>query len=348
MEAILKAVKRSPRPFSARTSSGTPSSSSSKSKHHEKFADKWGEEKEPVKEGVTFYLKYVGSTLVEELTEEGASYGDNISSAAVQTIVNMAKLSGKKKLPKMALTVSTRGIKMVNMANKEVKDDITIYRICFCTADKNHEKIFAFVARNTVNETMECYAFLCPKRKIAQAVTLTVAQAFGVAQEEWETKQIKERQNKNVRALSAQSSPQSSSSQSSVETNGGRAPPSEGQLIDLLDLREPATNYSPNQNTNFLATQFNPDPVQMGFEDNFVEEDEFSSLAQSRSGTSASANTAIHINNTQLSNPFYSRQLVTGLRAEDLDEGVEQLMRGGQHHTDQLQRQPSIDDLLSL
>ena len=59
------------------------------------FSDHWGEEKEPVKEGVTFYLKYIGSTLVEELTEEGASYGDKISSRAVATIVSMVGYTGR-------------------------------------------------------------------------------------------------------------------------------------------------------------------------------------------------------------------------------------------------------------
>lgn len=42
-----------------------------------------------MKEGVTFYLKYLGSTLVEELEEEGVSYGDTVSPDAVKTIVNM-------------------------------------------------------------------------------------------------------------------------------------------------------------------------------------------------------------------------------------------------------------------
>ena len=41
-----------------------------------------------MKEGVTFYVKYLGSTLVEEL-EDGQSYGDKISTKAVQTVVNM-------------------------------------------------------------------------------------------------------------------------------------------------------------------------------------------------------------------------------------------------------------------
>jgi len=43
-------------------------------------------------------------------------------------------------------------------------------RICFCTADRMHEKVFAYIARNRDNETMECHAFLCSKRKIVRSV----------------------------------------------------------------------------------------------------------------------------------------------------------------------------------
>ena len=39
---------------------------------------------------MTFYLKYVGSTLVEEL-EEGESYGHRVSKNAIATIVNMVQ-----------------------------------------------------------------------------------------------------------------------------------------------------------------------------------------------------------------------------------------------------------------
>lgn len=48
--------------------------------------------------------------------------------------------------------------------------------------------MFAFIATN-LNETMECHAFLCPKRKMAQTVTLTVAQAFNTAYEAWQLSQ---------------------------------------------------------------------------------------------------------------------------------------------------------------
>ena len=52
--------------------------------------ENWTDTREPVQDGMTFYLKYVGSTLVEEL-EEGESYGDRVSKNAITTIVNMVK-----------------------------------------------------------------------------------------------------------------------------------------------------------------------------------------------------------------------------------------------------------------
>ncbi|KAG7259644.1 hypothetical protein CRUP_021933 [Coryphaenoides rupestris] len=55
--------------------------------------------------------------------------------------------------------------------------------------DKTQDKVFAYVSQSPFNETLECHAFLCQKKKIAQAVTLTVAQAFKVALDLWEVAQ---------------------------------------------------------------------------------------------------------------------------------------------------------------
>ena len=62
------------------------------------------------------------------------------------------------------------------------------FRISYCSADATHDHVFAFIATN-MNETMECHAFLCPKRKMAQTVTLTVARAFNTAYEAWQLTQ---------------------------------------------------------------------------------------------------------------------------------------------------------------
>lgn len=42
-------------------------------------------------DGLTFYLKYLGSTLVEEISE-GDSYGDGISTKAIQRVIAMVSI----------------------------------------------------------------------------------------------------------------------------------------------------------------------------------------------------------------------------------------------------------------
>lgn len=180
MDALLRKVKKPP---SSAVETG------SVVVRHEKLAEGWAENSQPVAEddGVVFYLKYLGFTLVDEVDGD-ESYADGPSTRAVQRIVAMAKSEGKK-LQKVALRVSCKGIQMVDIMSKESLADISIYRISFCTADKTHDKVFAFIARNTINETMVCHAFLCAKPKIAQAVTLTVWQSFNVAEEKWALQQ---------------------------------------------------------------------------------------------------------------------------------------------------------------
>ena len=51
----------------------------------------WEKNREAITEGVTFYLKYLGSTLLDELPT-GQSYGEGQSSKAVQRIVDMVSL----------------------------------------------------------------------------------------------------------------------------------------------------------------------------------------------------------------------------------------------------------------
>ena len=40
-------------------------------------------------------------------------------------------------------------------------------RISYCSADATYDRVFAFIATNK-NETLECHAFLCPKRKMVR------------------------------------------------------------------------------------------------------------------------------------------------------------------------------------
>ncbi|XP_018347203.1 PREDICTED: low density lipoprotein receptor adapter protein 1-like isoform X1 [Trachymyrmex septentrionalis] len=139
-----------------------------------------GEESEDASEA-RFTLKYLGSTLVETPSSEEAT------AEAIKTVITMAKASGKK-LQRVSLAVSLKGIRMTDLATEEDQLQVSIYRISYCSADATHDHVFAFIATN-LNETMECHAFLCPKRKMAQTVTLTVAQAFNTAYQAWQLSQ---------------------------------------------------------------------------------------------------------------------------------------------------------------
>lgn len=43
------------------------------------------------------------------------------------------------------------------------------FRISYCTADKMHGKVFAYIAQSQHTENLECHAFLCTKRKMVSA-----------------------------------------------------------------------------------------------------------------------------------------------------------------------------------
>lgn len=43
-----------------------------------------------------------------------------------------------------------------------------LLRISYCTADKMHDKVFAYIVQSQHNETLECHAFLCTKKKMVR------------------------------------------------------------------------------------------------------------------------------------------------------------------------------------
>lgn len=308
MESIFRIVRKS-----------TPAAK------HSKLGEGWDVNREAVTEGVTFYLKYLGSTLLEELPE-GESYGEGVSAKAVQRIVDMAK-SLVKKLVKVLVNITPNGIKVTNMESNDPILDVTIYRISFCTADKNHEKVFAFIARNTINETMECHAFYCAKQKVAQAVTLSVYQAFTLAKDKWENeKNVKNNQQMQhsvtQHSLTLESANQNQSSESPkprkilsapnidlILDSHSRLPMPEGSK----SLHMPARSASPRQGWQTFDDTNVENKVTFNIElsaENKDLDDCFSQLAENRS-------------RKQL-----FLECSTNLCQEDLDDGVQTYMVG--------------------
>ncbi|XP_041261195.1 low density lipoprotein receptor adapter protein 1-like [Onychostruthus taczanowskii] len=169
LRAAGRAVLRSPR--LARHGLGL--------RRRRKLPESWADMQEPLLEGMCFTLKYLGMTLVEK------PKGEDMAAAAIRRIVATARV-GARKFQKVILTVSPRGISLQDADTKEMVENISIYRISYCTTDKLQNKVFAYVAQSQESGALECHAFLSPKKKIAQAVTLTVAQAFQMALDLWE------------------------------------------------------------------------------------------------------------------------------------------------------------------
>ncbi|CAH2245229.1 low density lipo receptor adapter 1-B-like isoform X2 [Pelobates cultripes] len=147
---------------------------------HHKLPENWADTKDNLSEGIVFHLKYLGMTLVEK------PKGEDMAAAAIRRIITMARV-GAKKFQKVVVTVTPRGISLQDAATGQLIENVSIYRISYCTTDKVQNKVFAYIAQNQSNGTLECHAFLSPKKKMAQAVTLTVAQAFKVALDLWES-----------------------------------------------------------------------------------------------------------------------------------------------------------------
>ncbi|XP_067862693.1 low density lipoprotein receptor adapter protein 1b isoform X2 [Heptranchias perlo] len=220
-----------------------------------------------------FNLKYLGMTLVEQ------PKGEDMSSAAVRRIVAMAKASGKK-FQKVALTVSPRGIILHDGTSNELIENVSIYRISYCTADKVHDKVFAYIAQSQLNETLECHAFLCTKKKMAQAVTLTVAQAFKVAFEFWQS--AKEEKGKKATVGSTVSGA-AGKTQSEGSTN--ICLKTEVATANLLDLTEGAiSSLSTNHNRHEVSVEDTNRSVNNNvvWEMNDDLDEAFARLAQSR------------------------------------------------------------------
>lgn len=161
---------------------------------------------------ITYVVKYIGQTPVT------SSRSEETTSAAVKKIIS----KGNKKLQRVSLAISPKGIEMSDHVTGENLLQVSIYRISYCSADASHSHVFAFIEscptteasqkeaetnaftgmeENEEEGTLICHAFLCQKRKMAQTVTLTVARSFERAYQVWQNHewQMEKKNKKNER-----------------------------------------------------------------------------------------------------------------------------------------------------
>ncbi|XP_039439390.1 low density lipoprotein receptor adapter protein 1-A-like [Culex pipiens pallens] len=165
------------------------------------FSDNHEELEDGFEEAITYSVKYLGNTTIP------TPRSDSSTADAVKRIITAAK--GNKKLQRVTLSISPKGIEMLDVTTGETLLQVSIYNISYCSADSAHDHVFAFVGtvaspesevkemcfRKDVSEVdfegpLVCYAYLCQKRKMAQTVTLTVARSFERAYQIWQNKQF--------------------------------------------------------------------------------------------------------------------------------------------------------------
>lgn len=149
-----------------------------------KNQEDWLHAEDSLNEGIHFYVKMLGSCPVTK------AHGPGCADEAVEKIVTNTKkvknAPASESLKKVLITVSTRKLTIQDMLTKEKIMDIPIYRVSYCVAAPNFTKVFAFISRVQGKHDLNCYAFLCSKESMAQALALTIADAFKLAYENYE------------------------------------------------------------------------------------------------------------------------------------------------------------------
>ncbi|NXR84337.1 ARH protein, partial [Pycnonotus jocosus] len=215
---------------------------------HKKLPENWTDTRETLLEGMLFSLKYLGMTLVEQ------PKGEELSAAAVKRIVATAKASGKK-LQKVTLKVSPRGIVLRDSRSNELIENISIYRSAFCARGPPGRTAHAFKSFLS-NDSSPVHAL--PLSLQAQAVTLTVAQAFKIAFEFWQAaKEEKEKRERSI--LEAEgTSPEAPAHPGTPAAMGtlldleGPTRPPLGSSVEPPGLGRSSFGPSPSDNNNVL------------------------------------------------------------------------------------------------
>lgn len=181
LKTVAAKVKHSPKVI--RKTFANPQKSYNKVTEGERAKGKdeedWLHAEDSLKEGIHFYVKMLGSCSVTR------AQGTGCTDEAVHTIIGNTKKAKNAptggSLQKVLITVSTRKLLVQDMITKEKIMDIPIYRISYCVADPYYTKVFAFISRAQGRRDLYCYAFLCSKESMAQAMALTIADAFKMA-----------------------------------------------------------------------------------------------------------------------------------------------------------------------
>lgn len=142
--------------------------------------DKFEEEDETGYSIAGYEVKYMGCTTLS------AEQSKKATSAAIKSVLASTNklFTSNRTSQQVILKTSPKGIEIYNKASGELLKKISIYKISCCSIDGTYDHIFSFAASGD-DEILTCYVFMCPKKKITQKLSISVAKAFEAAYQDW-------------------------------------------------------------------------------------------------------------------------------------------------------------------
>ncbi|CAG9788589.1 unnamed protein product [Diatraea saccharalis] len=142
-------------------------------------------------------VRYAGVAPVERASSAPAT------ALAVRTALQSAK-SFNKKMQRVSLDISSKGIVVNDLIAQEQILSISIYSISYCSADAANARVFAVVEGKFSagsGESHVVHVFVCARRKQARALALSLAHAFNDAYQAWQATQQSSMQGGNGKRL---------------------------------------------------------------------------------------------------------------------------------------------------
>ncbi|XP_032519138.2 low density lipoprotein receptor adapter protein 1-A-like [Danaus plexippus] len=126
-------------------------------------------------------VRYAGVAPVERAASAPAT------ALAVRSALHTAKTMNKK-LPRVNLDISPKGILVSDAESQEDVLSLSIYRISYCSADAANARVFAVVegAEAGAGDEHAVHVFVCARRKQARTLALSLAHAFNDAYQAWQ------------------------------------------------------------------------------------------------------------------------------------------------------------------
>lgn len=127
-------------------------------------------------------VRYAGEAAVERASSAPAT------ACAVRSALHSAKAFNKK-MQRVRLDISPKGIVVNDLDAQEQLLNISIYRISYCSADAANARVFAVVEGKPsagAGESHVVHVFVCARRKQARALALSLAHAFNDAYQAWQ------------------------------------------------------------------------------------------------------------------------------------------------------------------